>query len=508
MIFDLDGVVTDTAEAHAKAWKAMFDPFLEQRDQPPFDGQSDYSRYVDGKPRYDGVHSFLESRDIELAWGSKADPPGRETVCGLGNRKNEIYQEFIESGTLKVYPPAVTLIREIRSRGIKTAVVSSSKNCARVLAAAGIADLFDVRVDGVVSEELKLTGKPAPDIFLKAAESLGIDPRRAVVLEDALAGVEAGRRGAFGFVIGVDRRDQAGALKAHGADQVVTALSALDVDRLPQRREARELPRAMAHIEQISRARSGKPWALFLDFDGTLSPIVERPEQAHLVPGMQAILEELAARSPVAIVSGRGLSDVRQRVGLGNLTYAGSHGFEIDGPGHGASIKNERGAEALPALEAAEGELRERLVQIEGAQLERKKYSLAVHYRRVAAHATAEVEQVVSDVLDAHPELRKGKGKKVFELQPDVDWDKGRAVLWLMERQGFDLQKVRPIYIGDDVTDEDAFRALWNCGVGIVVHGDEERGSFADYGLHDPQEVKQFLHKLTIIMKPKFKGEV
>jgi alpha,alpha-trehalase len=223
---------------------------------------------------------------------------------------------------------------------------------------------------------------------------------------------------------------------------------------------------------------------------------VERPEQAVLSSEMRAILKNLSKRCTVAIVSGRGLKDVQERVALESLYYAGSHGFEIDGPGQ-ERIRNEKGFEALPALNAAENELRSLLTDIHGALVERKKYSVAVHYRRVASGQVEMVENKVDDVLQRHSGLRKGYGKKVFELQPDVEWEKGRAVIWLMERLGLRGEAVRTIYIGDDVTDEDAFRVLQKRGVGIVVHGGEERHSYARYGLVDPGEVLTFLQNLS-----------
>jgi alpha,alpha-trehalase len=503
VIFDLDGVITDTAEAHADAWKQMFDEYLadlEQRRGEPmarFDPETDYRQYVDGKPRYDGVRSFLESRGIVLDTGSPDDPPERETVCGLGNRKNDLYREFIDRGGVKVYPEVPGFVRRLKSKNIKVAVISSSKNCERVLAAAGIADLFAVRVDGEASAALGLEGKPAPDIFLKAAEELGVAPERAVVVEDAIAGVRAGRRGGFGCVVGVDRTGSGRLLEEHGADRVVRELTEIDIDAAPHRRWTTELPSATDRIGEILLRPEDRKTALFLDYDGTLTPIVERPEQADLSPEMRAILKELAGRCTVAIVSGRGLKDVQERVALDNLYYAGSHGFEIDGPGQDR-IRNERGSEALPALNAAENELRSRLADIHGALVERKKYSLAVHYRRVAPEQAETVANTVDEILEGHDGLRKGHGKKVFELQPDVDWDKGRAVLWLMERLGLHSEAVRPIYIGDDVTDEDAFRVLQEQGVGIVVHGGEERTSYARYGLVDPEEVLTFLENLSV----------
>ena len=227
VLFDLDGVITATARVHAVCWKKMFDEYLQKRakekNEPfvPFDIETDYKLYVDGKPRYEGVRSFLESRDIHLPYGKPNSPPDQETICDLGNRKNEMINDVIESEGVE---SSITLIRHLRSQGIKTAVVSSSANCRTVLRAAGIEDLFDARVDGEVAAQMKLTGKPAPDIFLAAAKQLGADPKRAVVVEDAISGVQAGRAGNFGLVIGVDRKGDAKALRDNGADIVVSDL--------------------------------------------------------------------------------------------------------------------------------------------------------------------------------------------------------------------------------------------------------------------------------------------
>ena len=233
VLFDLDGVLTATAKVHAACRKKMFDEYLRKRaaenNEPfqPFDIETDYRLYVDGKPRFDGVRDFLRSRGIHLPEGNPDAPPGSETVCGLGNRKNEMIKAVIESEGVEAYEGSVALVRHLRSEGIKTAVVSSSQNCEAVLVAAKIADLFDVRVDGEVADQLRLAGKPAPDTYLKAAEQLGVDPKRAVVVEDALSGVQAGRDGGFGLVIGVARKGNADELKGNGADIVVTDLGEL-----------------------------------------------------------------------------------------------------------------------------------------------------------------------------------------------------------------------------------------------------------------------------------------
>jgi beta-phosphoglucomutase family hydrolase len=232
-LFDLDGVLTQTAKVHAAAWKQMFDQYLRDRaartgeEFVEFDPVKDYDEYVDGKPRYEGVRSFLDSRGIELPQGSADDPPAAETIDGLGNRKNEIVLKMIREQGVEPYEGSVRYVHAAREAGLRRAVVSSSTNCRDVLAAAGIEDLFEEIVDGVVADREQLKGKPAPDTFLAGARALTVESTQAAVFEDALAGVEAGRAGSFGCVIGVDRVGQADALKQHGADIVVQDLSEL-----------------------------------------------------------------------------------------------------------------------------------------------------------------------------------------------------------------------------------------------------------------------------------------
>jgi beta-phosphoglucomutase family hydrolase len=226
-LFDLDGVLTQTAKVHAAAWKEMFDEFLRARRELPFDAVADYDNYVDGKPRLDGVRDFLASRGIHLPEGGPDDPPDAETVYGLGGRKNEIVLRRIHDSGVEAYPGSVAYLRAVAQAGLRRAVVSSSTNCEEVLVAAGIVDLLEVRIDGVVAEREHLRGKPAPDTFLAAARYLGVEPQAAAVFEDALVGVAAGRAGGFGYVVGVDRVGQAEALVAHGADRVVPDLAEL-----------------------------------------------------------------------------------------------------------------------------------------------------------------------------------------------------------------------------------------------------------------------------------------
>lgn len=234
VLFDMDGVVTDTADVHRAAWAEMFDAYLAEvarrtsSAQPPF-SRDDYLRHVDGKQRDDGVRDFLAARGVHLPDGARTDPPDRETVWGLANRKNAELQRVMARDGVRTFPSTLALVRELGRRGVGTAVISASRNCRTMLEYAGIGDLFAVRVGGVEAERLGLPGKPSPAMFLEAARRLGVPPERCVVVEDAVAGVAAGHAGRVGLVIGVDRGDHAAELLAHGADAVVTDLAQVQV---------------------------------------------------------------------------------------------------------------------------------------------------------------------------------------------------------------------------------------------------------------------------------------
>jgi beta-phosphoglucomutase family hydrolase len=233
VLLDLDGVITDTASLHAACWKQMFDEYLQKRATQtgeafrPFDLVKDYRLYVDGKPRFDGVRDFLASRGIQLPEGHPDDPPPLETVGGLGNRKNDLVNEAIEDKGVTPYAGSVQFIHHLRRNGFKIAVVTSSQNCAAVLKAVNLDASFDVQVDGNMIQAQHLAGKPAPDTYLMAAKLLGVEPARAVVIEDAISGVQAGFNGNFGLVIGVARKGNAEELKQHGAHLVISDLGEL-----------------------------------------------------------------------------------------------------------------------------------------------------------------------------------------------------------------------------------------------------------------------------------------
>jgi trehalose-phosphatase len=508
-IFDLDGVITDTARLHAAAWKELIDGYLTRRNEEhaPFNLEQDYRRYVDGKPRYDGLQSFLVSRAIRLPWGEPSDPADRETICGLANGKDRIFHRVLDSDGVDLIPGTIRLVQELRSAGIRVAVASSSRNCQHILDRAGVSDLFEARVDGETLAEAKMEGKPAPDMFLEAAARVGARPAFSVVFEDAVSGVEAGVRGKFGLVVGVAPDESAWSdLRVAGADLVwlQTEMEELHADLLTTWFSAREhrRPSALTHWPEIGDRLSGARPVVFLDFDGTLAPIVSRPDDAAISADTRKVVKQVAQRFPTTVVSGRGRDDVARRVGLPELHYAGSHGFDIQGPrgpdspmGSDGVLEHRVATEIEPLIEEATREVETALAQVEGVVVEPKGFTVAVHYRMVAEGDLAQVESVVSGTVEARPELRLAHGKKVYEIRPELDWDKGKAVLWLLEALGLSGPEVLPLYLGDDVTDEDAFRALGTRGVGILV-STAPRPSAANYQLQDPREVTAFLEKL------------
>jgi trehalose 6-phosphate phosphatase len=253
----------------------------------------------------------------------------------------------------------------------------------------------------------------------------------------------------------------------------------------------RKLPSALEHVHEI--AIRGRQLAVFLDYDGTLTLIVNRPEKALLSDSMRETVRGLAARVPVAILSGRDLDDVRHRVNIDAIAYAGCHGFDIAGP---LGLRKQVATECLPILDAAEKELRQKLAGIPGELVDRKRFSVAAHYRNVDEKDVERVERIVNEVAARQRELRKIENKKVYELQPDVDWNKGRALIWLLESLGLDRKEVFPIYIGDDRTDEDAFGAIRQRGAGILV-SEQPRLTAARYALKNPSEVERFLRELV-----------
>lgn len=507
-VFDMDGVLTDTARLHARAWKELIDGYLESRKarsgirHEPFDANRDYRTYVDGKPRQEGLRSFLEAREIELPPGDPDDSPDRETVHGLARRKDAIFQRVLEQEGVETIRGTLALVRRLRDKGIRTAVASSSRNCESILERAGIAGLFDTRVDGVTLHQEGLSGKPHPEMFLEAVRRLDVEPAAAAVFEDAVSGVRAGRRGGFGLVVGVaEEADERWELRRSGADlahptSTLAHLTLKDLDPWIAAGQG-HLPSLPAHWEEFREAVGPRRPALFLDYDGTLTPIVSRPDEARLSEPMRDALAGLARRWPTTVVSGRDREDVEAMVGLDALSYAGSHGFDIHAVQRKGEPLQHRAAEQVEeGVRTVARRLKEELEPVEGALVEPKRFTVAVHYRMVADEDVDRVAAAVDQVVRGHSELRTSHGKRVFEIRPDLEWDKGRAVLWLLDALELDGRDYVPIYLGDDTTDEDAFRALAGRGIGVVI-ASVPRPSAARYQLQDPGEVGTFLQRLA-----------
>ena len=527
VIFDLDGVITKTALVHAKAWKKAFDEYLklrEERDAEPFKEfthENDYLPYVDGKPRYEGVQSFLESRGINIGFGDPSDEPGKETICGIGNKKNSAFVEVLDSEGVQVYESTVAFVKALHQAGIKTGVASSSKNCQKILQTAGIEELFETRVDGVVSAELGLKGKPEGDIFVRAAKNIGCRPETSVVVEDATSGVAAGRNGGFGFVLGVARENNEEDLAKHGADIVVSDMCKIDIEKITKWFSrtpvclSEKWEDNKGNVQGIENENDGKDFLLvnpcydrpakvafskdkdivfFLDYDGTLSPIVERPEDAIITEEMRKTVTQLSRKCLVAIVSGRMREDVENLAQIPNIFYAGSHGYDIKGPDF--SMIQPQAKEIIPVIDELISQFKKELGGIEGVQIEEKKFSVAVHYRRLKDETKfPEIEAAVKQAVQKDKRLRLMSGKKVFEILPDIEWDKSKAIRWIMETLDLSWDTHSIIYMGDDTTDEYAFRYFRTRATGVLV-SEKPKPSAADFRVDSTEKLRGLFEQI------------
>ena len=389
------------------------------------------------------------------------------------------------STDLRFLEPTADLARALRAVNVATAAHSSNPQCQQALKTAGMDHLFDVCIDGVA-------GECGTAVLQEAAHRLGVRPQRCVVIEDTDAGVTAGRDGGFAVVIGIDRSGHADDLRHSGADVVVAGVADIRVRRGDKC--VSELPNALESYGQLIGITSARESVLFLDYDGTLSPIVSDPAAAVLVDGAAEALELVAAACPVAILSGRDLADIRSRVGIPGIWYAGSHGFELTGP-DGTYHCNDAAAVCVPLLERAATELTHRLARIPGVRVEHKRFAVAVHYREVEPQHVDEIV-ALAHLLGQRAGLRVTSGRMLVELRPDIDWDKGTTLAWIRDRID-PTDSLLPIYIGDDLTDEDAFDAVHFDGIGIVVaHGEDgDRKTAAHFVLQSPDQVRSFIHR-------------
>ncbi len=509
LIFDLDGVLTQTRKTHKEAWREMFDNFFKENKhkygKQDSVSENDYQNYIDGKPRYQGVKSFLDSRNIELPWGNTDDPPGMETVCALGNLKNVLFNEVLERYGVEIYEDAVEKLKSWRQLGIKTAIVSSSKNCKKIIEVAGIDHLFDTRVDGMVSEEIGLSGKPNPDIFTEAAKRLNARPENSVVFEDAISGVQAGQSGFFGLVVGINRFDNKDGLLNNGADITIDSFFELDItdEKLIKEYFSRPGKPIFPDNKEIFDIFSRKKPVIFLDYDGTLTPIVSRPEDAIISNEMKATLKSLASKFTVAIVTGRDKEDVENLVNLDELIYAGSHGYIISGPNN-LFMEHPDSKKIIPKLDEIQKKVEKKLKEkTVGTQIDRKRYAIGIHYRNARPEDEEIVYDIANQILDEHKEHKIGEGKKIVEIKPNIDWHKGKAVEWILDALELsEKDNIIPIFIGDDITDEDAFKTLQDKGIGIMV-GSHGQKTFATYSLKNVFQVREFFNKLIELYNKK-----
>jgi alpha,alpha-trehalase len=481
-ILDMDGVLTQTATVHEQAWRALFDDVLRGRDDARPLSHDEYLQHIDGKPRMDGLRDFLASRGVVLP---------EEDARALGEEKDRLFQRLLGEGGGRPFDDAVRAVESWRRHGLGIAFVSASRNARRVLEAAGIDHLCDVRVDGETAAALGLDGKRG--IFREAMRLLEVDPPDALVVEDAASGVGAAVEVGAGQVIGLARDGDPRPLLEHGAHRVVRSLAELQDVVEPGTCAAKDLP--SGGLGDVAWRIGGRSPALFLDFDGTLAPIVDHPDAAAMDDRMRALVQKLAALCRIVVISGRDRADVEKRVGVEGLWYVGSHGFDIRSP-EGVTSAPDAAKVALPELLERERRARTELEGLAGVVVEKKRFALAVHYRMASADDAARAIQVVRKLAEDAEHLRVTSGERVVELRPAADWHKGRAVEQILDLWG-DAAELTPVFVGDGRTDEDAFRALGSRGVGVLV-GSPRRPTHAHVRVDGVEGVRGFFEELLL----------
>ena len=490
VIFDLDGVLTETQRLHAAAWEEMFNEFLKERGETPFIRGHDYREYLDGKPRENGIRSFLESRNIHLT---------DQEIKILGKRKNDLYLELLQKEGPGLISDSFSFVVSLHRKSVPMAVVSSSRNARFIMKETGLDQLIKVIVDPQVAERENLQGKPSPDYFLKACKLLKVNASESFMVEDAISGVVSGKKAGFKKVIGIKTNNDPlgmGELQKAGADEVVSNLWQIkDIGELLN------LPHALDHFASVMNSKSG--YFLFLDFDGTISEIVENPEDASPIAGIVEIISDLARKIPVCIITGRDTSVIRNLINLPEVYYAACHGFEITGPqNYHYDLRAAR--ELKPDFDTAESYLTQEFETIAGIVIERKTFGLAIHYRMIRSEK--EINHVITKVTDYVKENSMFKlrpGEEVIEMVPNLNWDKGQALLKLYEVLDLPKNIFPPLYLGDGKTDEDAFREMIFWGTPILV-GDTSRPTLARYRLNNPGESRAFLKKVSSLLETNY----
>jgi trehalose 6-phosphate phosphatase len=501
VIMEMD-LIIQTAIIHKTAWKQtliglpgnMPNEILRLFDEL-------YEKYLDGQPMYHGLEKLLQAKEINLPFGNINDSPGEKTVCALGNLKQKNFNRLLNEPEVKTFSDAAKQIYNWKKLGIKTAIISADENFDEVLDTKDIRTLFDVKINGQKSRQKGLKEKPEADIYMQAVKELHVSPESCILLDDSVAGLQAGSKANFGLLVGVNRYGNRKILSENGADLVIDSFEELDLLNDPEIKGwfTQNIPPFASEYVKIGDEVYGKTPVLFLDYDGTLTPIVKHPEDAVISQEMQEVLKECASKFRVAAVSGRDMNDLRNKVNLPNLIYAGSHGFHISGP-DGLYMEHEKSDEILPRLDELEKKLQKEFSHIKRAQIDRKRYAIAVHYRNVNKEDVPFMLEKLNEIIANFPDLKKGKGKKIVELKPNIEWNKGKAVKWILEKLNLtDKNKYIPIYIGDDVTDEDAYKVLKDWGMGIQV-GPGATNSAARYRLRNVYQVRMLLKDLANFM--------
>ena len=501
VIFDLDDVLADAASLQREAWASLFDDYLvrrpgrEDEDHSPFT-DDDYRQLVNGKPPPDGVATFLASRRITLPRGAPWNI-GDDTIYGLANRQRQTYAALLG----RVVPPfgaMVALMRKLLGIDIAAVAVHASSPVRQQLSTVtGVDSLLDVDIGGIAAPRLGITENHCPVVdpeathILDAARRLGVHPQRTVVIGNTEAALSAGQDAGFALVIGVDGTGSADGGSQPSADVVVADLAEIAVRTGDKR--IWEIPNALESYGQLASIVIARKSTLFLNWDIALCGIGSDLGAVALVDGAAQVLARLADAFPIVVISGRDLADLRDRVGIPGIWYAGCHGFELVGP-DGSHHEHEVGAAAIPIVAGAAAELRAALAQIPGLRVAHTRFTVAVHYREVAPE---HIDDIVATThqLGRRNNLRVTIGRMLVELRPAVDWDKGTRLAWIRSRID-ESKSLVPIYIGGDLTDEDAFEEVQLGGVGIAVRHNEDGGrrTAARFALDSPDQVREVLH--------------
>lgn len=485
VIFALEGVIVDTIAIRGAVWA---DFYREHYPDRPALAERDHARIAAGASPADAVADGLAARGVTLPKGAPSDSPTAETAWGIAKLLDRGFSDRIAHDGVPVNEATIDLARRVRSAGLGIAVCSAGRHASEILDAAGVGDVFGAGTT-VVADETDA------EALAEAARQLDTDPARTAVVQGSPTALAASRSGGFAVTIGVARAGHEELLRRAGADVVVTDVAQIEF-RAGTRRISR-IPDALTSRHQSAALLRTRRPAVFLDFDGTIAEIVNQPTAATLVEGVATELSRLARHCPVGIISGRDLADVRARVGVPGIWYAGSHGFELVGP-DGQHYENEEAAAAEPDLVRVTSTLCDRLRSVPGVLVESKRFAVSVHYRNVDAERVDEVISIACAAVAEEPRLRATGGRKVVEIRPDVDWDKGRALSWVLDHVGAS-DDLLPIYVGDDLTDEDAFDAIESSGFGIVVrHGEDgDRRSAARFAVDGPAQVHELLQRIA-----------